>query len=297
VVVPSGRTVTLDADVAGPGGSLTVESGAQIITSGDRVSSSPIVNGGGVHLNGKLDMGSNVFSSGCGATETGINASNYIVGALQKSICSTGLYTIGIGSADSFAPMLLNVTSLTVNPSSLTISSTGNVHPGLYAPNSLKRFWSITESGDLTADLTFNYLDSDVEGSEPGYKLYRIEGAGLPEYMSTAVFNAAANSVTISGVSQFSDWAIGSLAPSAAGVTVTGRVMAGGRPVSRATVAFYAVDASVRYAVTNTFGYYRIDGLLAGSTYTAVVDSRRYTFDARVVNVGDDLTGLDFQGR
>lgn len=298
VVIPSGRAVTLDVDVPGPGGSLTIEGSADFIVDSDRASGSPIRNDGFfLMFNGKLDMGSNTFSSSCTAFEALSTPSSYLIGGFNKEFCSPGSYTFPIGTADGYAPVNVSVTSLNSNPSSLTIRSTGNVHPGLYSPNSLKRYWSITESGDLTADLTFNYLDGDVEGNEAGYKLFRIESAGLPESMSTAVLNAPSNSMSISGVSQFSDWAIGSLTPSAAGVTVTGRVTAGGRPVSRAYVSFSAMDGNIRYAVTNTFGHYRIDGLLAGSTYTAAVESRRYTFDARVVNLGDDVTGLDFVGR
>ena len=146
--------------------------------------------------------------------------------------------------------------------------------------------------------MIFNYLDDDVVGSESAYGLYRMEGAGLPEHMSAAVHNPSGNFMSIVGVSQFSDWAIGTLAPSAADVSVSGRVTdAFGRSVSGAVVRFTGFDGSVSVAVTNTMGYYRTDGLLAGSTYTATVESRRYSFDARVVSLQDDLTAFDFRAR
>jgi hypothetical protein len=296
VVIPSGRTVTLDADVPGPGGSVTVESGGQLVVDGERASASPITNSGVVDLSmGKLNMGANMFSSVCGAIENGSGSGNYIVGAANKEFCSTGSYTFPIGTASGYAPVEVNVTSLNSNPSSLTISSTASVHPDLYATNSLGRFWSITESGDLTADFVFNYLDSDVIGVESSYKLYRVAG-GDPQ-LQTATLNAAANTMSITGVSEFSDWAIGNLAPTAAGVSVSGRVTVNGRPVSGATVVFQGGDGAVRSAVTNTFGHYRVDGLAAGFGYVASVVSRRYSFESQYVELTDNLAGLDLSGR
>jgi hypothetical protein len=296
VVIPSGRTVTLDADVPGPGGSVTVESGGQLVVDGERASESPITNAGVVDMSmGKLNMGANMFSSVCGAIENGAGADNYIVGAANKEFCTPGSYTFPIGTTNGYAPVNVNITSLNANPSSLTISSTASVHPNLYAPNSLGRFWSITESGDLTADFVFNYLDADVNGVESSYKLYRVAG-GDPQ-LQTATLNAAANTMSITGVSQFSEWAIGNLAPTAASVSVSGRVTANGRPVSGVTVLFQGVDGAVRSAVTNTFGHYRVDGLAAGFGYVASVVSRRYSFESQYVELTDNLTGLDFNGR
>jgi hypothetical protein len=79
--------------------------------------------------------------------------------------------------------------------------------------------------------------------------------------------------------------------------SISGRVMAYGRPVSRAIVSFYASDGSVKSTMTNSFGYYKVNGLPVGSTYTATVTDRRYTFDPQVVNLMDNVAGLDFQGR
>jgi hypothetical protein len=299
VVIPAGRSIQLDASIPGPDGSVTIDSeGSLEVTGGDRVSGSPITNNGFLRFaSGKLDMGANLLSVGCGG-DTQIEFGQYLIGSVNKQFCLTGSYLYPLGTADGYSPVNVNVTSLNTNPSSLTVSSTASVHPKLHAPNSLDRYWSITESGDLTADLIFNYVDGDVVGNESAYRLYRIEGAGLPEAMSTAVHNESGNFMSIVGVSQFSDWAIGSLAPSAANVSVSGRVTdAFGRSVSGALVRFTGFDGSVRVAVTNTMGYYRIDGLLAGSSYAAMVETRRYSFDARVVSLQDDLTALDFRAR
>ena len=85
--------------------------------------------------------------------------------------------------------------------------------------------------------------------------------------------------------------------PTAAPVSVSGRVMAGGRPVNGATVQFQDQAGVSVYARTNIFGYYRIDGLKAGATYMAWVTSPRYKFEPRVVSLMEDVSTFDFAAR
>jgi hypothetical protein len=297
VVVPGGRTVTLDANVPGPNGSLTVQSGGMLIVNGDRTSSSPISNEGVIDLSsGKLDMGANTLTTACGGSTNGAGANAYVIGTAKKDFCSPGAYTFPVGTANGFTPVSVNVTAVSGPSASLAISSTQSVHSTLSPANSATRYWTLTETGDLTADLIFNYLDGDVNGDESGYKLYRIEG-GSPEYMPLALMNAGANTVTANGVSTFSDWAVGTLAPTAAAVSISGRVTsADGRPVSGAYVRFADETGAVKLAVTNSFGYFRVEGLAAGAAYIAGVQARMYTFEPRLVSPTDNVAGFDFVG-
>lgn len=84
----------------------------------------------------------------------------------------------------------------------------------------------------------------------------------------------------------------------AAAVSVSGRVM---NPYNQglvnAIVTLADETGAIRTARTSSFGYYTFDGVPAGRTYIARVDSRRYTFDAQVVQVFDNLTDVDFVGR
>ncbi len=92
-------------------------------------------------------------------------------------------------------------------------------------------------------------------------------------------------------------WGLQLLAPSAAQVSIAGRVLsAGGRAIGGAIVTVQGVDGTVRRFTTNTFGYYRVDGLAAGGTYVVSVNARRYTFpnSGRVVSLEDNVSGLDF---
>jgi hypothetical protein len=84
------------------------------------------------------------------------------------------------------------------------------------------------------------------------------------------------------------------LAPTAASVTVSGRVMSGKRGVSRATVYLTDQNGETRAAQTNSFGYYRFDEVAVGETYIVNVNAKRYQFNPQVVNVTDEINELNF---
>lgn len=96
--------------------------------------------------------------------------------------------------------------------------------------------------------------------------------------------------VTIAG-----GWGLQLLAPSAAPATISGRVSdVRGRAVGNATVSVQGGDGIVRRFTTNSFGYYRFDGLAAGASYVVSVNARRHTFESRVVSVEDNIGDLNF---
>lgn len=81
----------------------------------------------------------------------------------------------------------------------------------------------------------------------------------------------------------------------AAAVSVSGRVMtSGGRGVDGVRVSISDSGGGVRFAFTNSFGYYRFFNVTAGGTYTIGVKSKRYSFAPRVMQINDNLTGVDF---
>jgi hypothetical protein len=83
--------------------------------------------------------------------------------------------------------------------------------------------------------------------------------------------------------------------PSASTVSVSGRVVtADGRGLRNAYVILTDQSGVPRHAITSSFGYYRFDNVRSGETYVAEISSKRFAFTPRVVNVTDDVTGLDF---
>ncbi len=86
--------------------------------------------------------------------------------------------------------------------------------------------------------------------------------------------------------------------PSAAGVSLSGRVVTGfGRGVSRVFVTLSGGPlAEPMQTFTSTFGYYTFNDVPAGQSYIISVSAKRYVFanPTLVVNVDDNLSGLDF---
>ena len=67
----------------------------------------------------------------------------------------------------------------------------------------------------MTVNLVFNYLDpTDIAGNESNYQIIRVSGStatGFPNNCGAGspCVNTAANTATINGVSNFSDWTLG----------------------------------------------------------------------------------------
>ncbi|MBP7476088.1 MAG: carboxypeptidase regulatory-like domain-containing protein, partial [Pyrinomonadaceae bacterium] len=82
--------------------------------------------------------------------------------------------------------------------------------------------------------------------------------------------------------------------PNALSVEISGRVLIpGGAGLRNATVTLTDASGVSRSATTGTFGYYRIDGIAPGQSYTLAVASRRYQFAARQITPNESLTGMD----
>lgn len=219
----------------------------------------------------------------------------YIRTALVRCMDETGIFIYPVGTAAGYSPVTANVSSLT-GLSQLAVKASEGNRSGMDPNRSAQRYWTLTETGDLTANLSFKYLDSDVNGNESGYRLYRFSG-GLGTAVTPFVLNTFANRAYTSGVSSFSEWAIGSLAPTAASVSVGGRVVsAAGHGIVNATISVIDMNGNTRTALTNPFGYYRIDGITVGSTYvvSAVRKGCEFADQPRVVSVDNEIADLDF---
>ncbi len=91
-------------------------------------------------------------------------------------------------------------------------------------------------------------------------------------------------------------WTPANLAPTAATVSIGGRVMtADGRGIRNARIILTGVGEP-KTVLTGTFGYYRFDEIPAGATIILSVTSKRFAFDnpTRIVSVFEELADLDF---
>lgn len=84
------------------------------------------------------------------------------------------------------------------------------------------------------------------------------------------------------------------IGPSAATVSVSGRVIADGQSVPLARVNIVDEHGQTRSVVTNSFGYYRFDEVEVGQTYIISVFSKGHRFTSRLISINDELTDLDF---
>ena len=234
----------------------------------------------------------------CGGNLTGGSVSAYIVGSVRRDFCaaSNESFIYPIGDPSNYSP--LNVANAN-GTGNLTATATDGFMLGLpQTASSLSRYWSLEGAG-ITADLTFNYTNADVGGTESDYKIYRrpVNNNALITQHAPSSVDAANNRITAFGVSQFSDWGVGAqpLAPLAAGVSISGRVMtANGAGLRNALVSLTKPNGETLTARTGSFGYYAFEDLEAGETYIISVASKRFTFTPQIVTANDNLTEVDF---
>jgi glucose/arabinose dehydrogenase len=82
-----------------------------------------------------------------------------------------------------------------------------------------------------------------------------------------------------------------------ASVSVSGQVLgANGLGLRNATVFITDAGGNIRRTSTSSLGYYQLDNVDTGQTYTINVVSRRYRFEAKTLNVSNELTNIDFMG-
>jgi hypothetical protein len=54
------------------------------------------------------------------------------------------------------------------------------------------------------------------------------------------------------------------------------------------------MEGETRTAMTNFFGYYHFESVLAGRTYIVNAASKSYSFNPQVITVNENLNGLNF---
>ena len=106
-----------------------------------------------------------------------------------------------------------------------------------------------------------------------------------------AVSDVNANTLT----STFQDGAVNILAPTAASVSVSGRVLAAnGAGISKARVSMTDQNGAARVVLTNQFGYYQFEQVPAGASYLVNVEHKNYQFTSRIITVLEETGGVNF---
>ncbi len=265
---------------------------------------------GDITVTGNLNLGGTNLSTGNFCVTLGANATvsrsyGYVNGCIEKQFnavtptaAPAAAFEYPVGTDNGYSPVTANVTAVGQTPSSLSVKAVQGAQPN--APNAnlaLKRYWTLTETGDLTADLTFKYLDADVPVgvTESAFTLQRYEGTFT---QVPATIDPAANTATASGISQFSDWTLlAPSAPTAANVEVAGRITNyDGRGIVAATVSLTNTSGQIITARTNSFGYFRFASVPGGANYVAQARAKGYQFAPQVISLAEDVTDLNFSG-
>lgn len=287
-IVPAGRTLTVNTPATI--GNLDVRSGGNLVMNAN------LDIAGSLTLGTKINTGSNTLGLGCNGTVSGASANNYVIGNLRKDYCQAQAFTYPTGTANGYSPVNANVTALPTNPSSLAINAMQGNFPGMAAAQSAQRFWRLTKTGSLTTDLVFNYLDADVVGTEANYKLYRFDGSS-PTAVTPFTLDTTANTISANGLSNFSDWTIGNLGPTAAGSEVSGKILdPSRRPVASAIVKITDTQGNSRTVRSSAFGFFQFGQVASGSNYVVSVSAKGLQFSPQVINVQDDITNLEIIG-
>jgi hypothetical protein len=87
------------------------------------------------------------------------------------------------------------------------------------------------------------------------------------------------------------------LTPTAATATINGRAAdSNGQGIPRVRISLTDSNGNIRYAVTNSFGYYRFEELEIGQTYVLQAASKRFQFqnNPRILLISEDLADEDF---
>lgn len=257
---------------------------------------------GNVSVPGALTLTAGILATGANVltvTTTGSLArtTGFVNGSLRKDFAGPGAFVFAVGTPSGYAPVNANVTAGAGN---LTVTGIQGPMPFIDGTQAIQRYWNLTGSG-ITTDLVFNYNQSDVLGNESNYRIHK---QFLPGNNTIAVANqcpaspcvdTVANTATVNGITSFSNWTVAvPLAPTAAQVTISGRVFAEGHGLRNAIVTMTDQNGVIRTARTSSFGYYLLDGVAVGRTYFIGVTSKQYQFTPRAVTVADNMANVDF---
>jgi hypothetical protein len=217
------------------------------------------------------------------------------------------VFTYPVGTSTGYFPV--DVTPTAGSNGTLTVQTfdgQAGVVPPLNPAKTLGRYWTLTDGSGITADVKFSYGPINVAngttifGTEANYKPQRVTGGVATAFADTCTAGTSCVDQTnhfifMPQISTFAgNWTASELAPTAAMVGVSGRVIsADGRAIRGVRVTLDDGTGHAMTMVTNAFGYYHFDEVQSGSTYLLNAQARGYTFTPRVVSVNDELTDVN----
>lgn len=223
-------------------------------------------------------------------------------------VCSDNIAPTPTGNNVSTAPtnnISLNFQNVSSGGTTVAIPVTSNQIPALpggFTLSSGGPVYDIRTSAQFSGNLTITFNIPNVADAQTCSSLRILHyenGAWTSANNGAPVFSAGVCTVTQT-VASLSPFIVAKvLAPTAGQVSVGGRVLTlNGRGISNTLIYLTGADGNVKIARSNSFGYYQFEGISAGATYIISVRAKKYSFRqaTQVVNVGDDLTDVNFVG-
>ena len=213
--------------------------------------------GGGIFNAGTLNIGNTIVSNNLAMTSPDIHQSS-------GSITSVGGNLVQNTSGFPMGTFSQTNDAVNVDPMLAVLGNNGgNVWTHLLMPNS-----PATDNGVNAAA---------VDTFDNAVLLFDARGNGFNRFVMTV-----------------DKGAFETLAPTAASVTVSGRVSSGKSGIAQARVYLTGQSGETRTALTNSFGYFTFTDVQVGETYIVSVISKSYTFSPQVIMVNEDLVNLNF---
>ena len=171
-----------------------------------------VIAGGNLTFNGTLtftvgNLTTNANTVIIGGAGTVARTSGHVIGNLRKVYTAAASKPFEVGTANGFSPVTVNSTAGTF-PGDFTVSAIQGQLPQISGTNALQRYWTLSNNitGNV-ANLTFNYLATDVVGTAASYVFVKESGGTLINNIPPAA-PPTTTQASINGVSAFSNWTL-----------------------------------------------------------------------------------------
>ncbi len=227
------------------------------------------------------------------------NGSNYDFALVRYSANGTN---VNVAPLSNLSVNFSNVSQPGYTVATYLGSSQLPVLPSIYALPANSPLFDIRTSAVYTGNVTVRFSVPNIADATACSKLLSLHfenGAWTPTTNTAPSYNSGTLVCTVTQtVTSLSPFAVvQNLAPTAAGVSVSGRVASSdGMGIRNARLTLTRTNGNVMQAVTGAFGYYRFDDIPAGETVIIGVSSKRYLFaqPTRVLTVNDAVDDVDF---
>lgn len=289
----SGNTVTSATGVGGGLEQFTTSTGLAVINvTNSTVSGNSAANGAG--------------SWNTGATST-INYNFATVASNTAATAGGGLFQAATGVTNLKNSIVADNTS----PSGPDISGTITSQDYNHVEDVTGGTFLVSFGSKETVATNFLLLPNDVTGTDPALTPLGNNGGSTQTHvpgLTSPVVNTIPNAVndcgTVITVDQRNSMrpiqtgcekgSVERFQPTAAGVDVAGRVLtAEGAGLRNAIVTLTDSRGVTRTSRSSSFGNYSFEDVRVGETYILGVNSKRYVFTPRTIQVLDEVTGLD----